>query len=75
LNYELSGGRFIVQVAMKLVDADSAATIANARNFSYSEIEHTDRLFEDNASLFIQVFRDSTSTLIAECIEDLGLRI
>ena len=73
LNYELSAGYFLVQVTMKLVDPATGAVMANTRKFSNSKIGDPDRLFDDNAAAYKQLFRDTTKALVTECIDNLGL--
>ena len=72
-NYELSGGRFFIQIMMKLVNPASRLVVANARCYSYPEVGDVEKLFEGDAAGYKQVFRKTTAALVAECIEELGL--
>jgi hypothetical protein len=74
LSYELSYGRFNVQVAMKLIDPASGIVVGNARSYSHSQVDDIEKLFEGDASGFKQMFRRTTKPLVTDCIEILGLR-
>ncbi len=73
LNYELSAGYLSIQVVMKVVDPASGSVIANARKFSFPKVRDVDSLFEGDAAAYKQLFRETTATLVQECIEKLGL--
>lgn len=72
-NYELSIGRFIMQVHMKLVDPASGNVIANARSSSILRVRDLNGLFEHGGVGFKQLFRTTTRILVRDSIEKLGL--
>ena len=73
LNYELSGSRFLVQVKMKVVDRTNGVTLARTRAYSYKKVDDLDRLFEDDAAGYKQMFRETTTPLVTRCLTKIGL--
>ena len=73
LDYSLSRERLWITVMMKLVNPTSRLVIANAQCRFGTNYDDLEKLFENDASGFKKLFRETTAKHVPECIEELGL--
>jgi hypothetical protein len=73
LNYSMGiEGHLLLQVMVKLIDPRTGKTLGRARASANPQLSAT-RAFEDNGKLFKQVFRETGSDLVHQCLKKLGL--
>ncbi len=72
-NYELTGGRFLLAVNMKLVDPSSREVLASTRKWKQFRTPDFDELFENDAAQFRDLYEASSQELVDKALLDLEL--
>jgi len=77
INYEITRGRLLLQVAMKLIDTADGQVIGRARAWpSWDDmpvVVPLDQAFANEANRFKQAFNETAKPLVMECLTSLGL--
>lgn len=76
INYEITSGRLLLQVAMKLIDASDGRVIGRARAanpWNMPNLAPLDQAFAKDAIRFKQAFTGAAQHLVRECLTSLGL--
>lgn len=73
LNYEYFDERLMLQVMVKLIDTESGRVLARAREHSTSKGNSVVMMMRDEGSPLRDLVDSSGSSLLARCLQDLGL--
>ena len=76
LNYEIVGGKLLLQVNIKLIDPSNGGVIGRARAADpphMPTVDPLDQAFADDGKIFKEVFASEGRKLVKECLAELGL--
>jgi hypothetical protein len=76
LNYEITGGKLLLQVNIKVIDPSNGHVIGRARAanpWRMPTVDPLDQAFADDGKIFKEVFANEGRKLVRECLTELGL--